>query len=259
MSSQPPWQRPPSGQPPQAPQQPPPAHPMQPVLPPGSGAPPAASPPPPTGFAPPPAQPPGGSNTKLIVTIVAAVVVLGIVGSVVVLAGGKDEPGTGAEAGPVPGVGSGAGSEPGPDRGSNRPPPDAEVRSLIQDQVGPYILTSAEQDPEAIGNGAFDAYVAEYEAGDGSALIHGIYGFSSPEEAAADLESLITRLQELGYTVTVEPQPLTDENGRQIGVLVILVNEQEGVEIWGWTNGNLSLDALGATGQVEQFYAEVPY
>lgn len=265
MSTQPPWQRPPSGQPPQAPAQPPPeTAPTQPTAP-APGAVQAPPPPAPGAPAPPPAEPPvyapppGGprkTNTKLILAIVGAVAALGIIGSIVVVAGGKDEPAPQPANGP-----NGTGNQPTPDPDPDPVPPDPpapDLQSLIQESVGPYTLVAAEQNPEAIGNGAADAYVVKYEAG-GVELGHDLIAFNSAEEAQTDQEGLFGFLQEKGFVAATEPQRLDDENGEQIGVLVIFVNEQTGAEIWAWSNRNLSLTAFGDAGKVEVFYTELPY
>jgi hypothetical protein len=282
MSSQPPWQRRRGPQTPQGPQQPP-AQPP-PVQPPPAQAPPAPPPtaeppqpapaqptspgavqaPPPPGpgapSAPPPgvppvfAPPPGGprkTNTKLIVAIVGAVAVLGIGGSVVALASGKDEQ---PPPPPPPCEGPDCRNEDDPPP----PPPEPSLQELIQEQVGDFALIAAEQDPQAISAGASDAYITKYEAGD-VRLSHILMAFNSPEEAQESLANIGTSLEEDGFVLQGEPQPLTGEGGEQIGILAILLNEQTGTEAWGWTNGTLTAFASSAVGQVEKFYVELPY
>jgi len=283
MSTQPPWQRPPAGEPPQPPQPPPaqpppaepppaqapaaqppptqapaaPAAPPQPAPPgpaqapppPGPGAP---APPLPPVHAPPPGGPGGKGKTKLIVAVVAAVAILGIGGAVVAVAGGRDQP----ERGPGPSNGNGEKPDP-PPRDPARDHEESELRSLLQDTAGPYTLVAAEQNPDAISAGAVDAYFAKYE-GQGVQLVHDLIAWSSPDEAVGQLEAVATGMAEEGFAVG-EPQPYTNEADEQIGVIVPLLNEQQGVEALGWTNGSILAVALGPVDSVEPFFQAVPY
>ena len=280
-TTQPPWQRPPGSTPAEAPADSPtrepeappteaqpadtaPAVPTQPApaqatpaaAPPASPGGPAASLPPIS--APPPRAPGGSGNTKLIVIVVAVLAVLGLVGAGVVVAGGKDEPA------PTPQPAPTGGTEPDEPTPEPNPPSGGgeeggDLRGLIQDEVGPYTLVKAEQNPDAISAGATDAYQVEYDAG-GVPLIHGLLAFNSADEAGSDLEGFFKSLiADQGFESVDEPQPVKTEDGETIGVLVALVNRQKGIEAWLWTNHNLSVSAVGQAGKVEVFYNEISY
>jgi hypothetical protein len=264
MSSQLPWQRPRSGQPPQGPEQPPPGPPAQrpprqPTAPgpaqppPGPAEPPPEPGAPPSAYSPPPGEPSGKGKTRLILAVVGVAAVLGIAGSVVMLAGGEDEPATRPD-------GQGARGEAEPIAGREGTlPPESNVKRLIEKRVGPYTLVGTERNPEAISAGALDAYVTRYEGG-GTQLRHELVAFNSGEEASRNEEALGNRLREAGFAIT-ESQPLVDENEEHVGVLSILLNEQEGVEQWVWLRKDLALLLTAASdpGHVKPFYDAVPY
>lgn len=257
MSSQLPWQRPPSGEPPPGPAQPPPEPPAQPpptqpTAPgpaepaPGPGAPPPA-------YSPPPDERSRKGKTRLILAVVGVAAALGAAGAVVMIASGGDEPA------PSQNGGQGPSGREEPSVGDGTLPGDFDLKGLIEEQVGPFTLVGTEQNPEAISAGAVEAYVTKYEGG-GTQLRHELIAFDSAEEASRGEEALTQRLQEAGSAITGS-QPLTNENEEQIGVLIMLLNEQEGVERWVWTRKDfgLLLTAASDPGRVEPFYDAAPY
>jgi hypothetical protein len=217
--------------------------------------------PPPHGFAPangwaPPTAPPpsSGNAVKIAIVLAGAVVALVLVVAVIGFAGGRDtettptgggsttpEPTTPTE----PTIPAEGGGEPAPESGS--------LVDLVPEDVGDFTLAEIEEFPEAIDNGAIEAYKLVYR-GPGGAAYHTIEAHGD-EESALDLhQGLVASLIEDGS------HEVTDEAELEHGTVTALASTEDPTRrIVVWNNGPILATTYGVGDPPIDLYDAHPY
>ena len=182
------------------------------------------------------------------------------------------EASTTTEAAPHAGVPSGL-SDPKPKVKSQ----EGSARSTLPERVAGLTLVEVADAPALIKGGALDAVVAIYAhyeipyPGDvanpkrfhAQELRHELAVFPSPADAESWRQRVVKYVTkdaaDAGYQINGE-QPLTDQDGTQIGTATSLSSGPDRTILW--TNGTLygAVDGFGQNGElVLGFYSELPY
>jgi hypothetical protein len=251
--SQPPPPTQPPATPPGPPPAPPPAPPVTPPTQPGTPAAPPPAYPPPSAYPPPGGPPRRGLGGGAIALIVGLVVVVVAGALVFVFTQGDDQP----EPLPTPLPTVEPTEQPTvtpTDVPTTQPTTPTEGQALVDllpPAVGPWTLTGASPDPQAIVSfGATDALVANYVRTDGQQIVHNLMAFGSNSQADQTRNAVQRSLtRDLGYLPIGQLRRGTVVATRFVGPDEVVI----------WTNGPLLGMVEGPIDRTVDFFLALPY
>jgi hypothetical protein len=140
-----------------------------------------------------------------------------------------------------------------PSRAPQRPTAQSgSIAGMIARQVGRFALRSTKRVELA---NSLDAIEATYRTPDGIEVSHLLTAYPKPDQANRMLDAVVTDVKQQGY-VEMKRQPVTHQDGRRLGTLVLLQGKTEVVI---WTNLQLVGAAEGPRNMAWEFYGAVPY
>jgi hypothetical protein len=214
-----------------------------------------------TGWAPPAGPPPSGGNAVKIAIIVAgAVVALVLIVAVIGFAGGRDAEttttgGGGGGGGTTTTEGGGGGTTTTTEGGGGETiPGSGSLAGLIPEEVEGFTRSELEEYPEAIENGAVEAYKTIFNGPDGAAH-HTVEAFGDDESALELHQGLVASLTEDGSHEVTEEAEL-DTGGT---VTALASTEDADWRIVVWNNGPIFATTHGVGNSPIDLYNALPY